>query len=78
MEWSKEIAYKLRKEHGLTVEQAGTVVGIIAEERMNADRIGYKRGYNAGFEEATSRSNRGNLKRDDQGYSMFPLSEKVS
>lgn len=48
--WDKELAINLRKQN-LTQEQIGFVIGIVAEERMNADRIGYIRGYNLGYED---------------------------
>lgn len=37
---------------GIDWEKARIVVGIIAEERQNADRIGYIRGYNNGYADA--------------------------
>ncbi len=48
--WDKELAINLRQQN-LTQEQIGFVIGIVAEERMNADRIGYIRGYNLGYED---------------------------
>jgi hypothetical protein len=37
---------------GLSWDHARQVVGLIAEERQTADREGYKRGYNNGYEDA--------------------------
>ncbi len=48
--WDKVLSNKLRLQ-GLTPHQIGFVIGIVADERMNADRIGYIRGYNIGFED---------------------------
>jgi len=45
MSWDKELAAKLR-DQGLTQEQAGFVLGIVAEERQRADIIGYCKGIN--------------------------------
>lgn len=49
--WDREVTAKL-VQLGLTWEHARIAVGVIAEERMNADRIGYERGYNNGFKQA--------------------------
>ncbi len=46
--WDKKITKQLL-ELGLNLEQAGAVIGIIAEERMANDHEGYVRGYNNGF-----------------------------
>lgn len=48
--WDKELTSTLCA-YGLTWDEARFVVGIVAEERMNADRIGYIRGYNIGYED---------------------------
>ena len=45
--WDKIEAQKLR-EQGLTQEQIGFVIGLIAEHRMCSDQVGYNRGYNNG------------------------------
>ncbi len=49
--WDKRITGELLK-LGLNREQAGAVIGIIAEERQIADLNGYKRGFNSGYENA--------------------------
>ena len=46
--WDKFVTIKLI-EKGFTREQAGIVVGLIAEERQVADLQGYQRGFNAGY-----------------------------
>ena len=50
-EWDKKMT-KTLVGHGLTWEEARTVVGIIAEQRQLADRRGYIRGYNKGHDNA--------------------------
>lgn len=45
--WDKQIAPKLR-EQGLTTDQVGFCVGLLAEHRLQADREGYIRGFNDG------------------------------
>jgi hypothetical protein len=52
MGWDKELTQKLM-DMGFTRDQAGLVVGIVAEERQIADRQGYKRGYNDGHGDAS-------------------------
>lgn len=37
---------------GLTHEQACFALGVVLDERMNADREGYIRGFNSGYEYA--------------------------
>lgn len=54
MHWDQALAAKLIQ-LGLTREQVGAVIGEVAEQRMNADREGYARGYNNGYENATSK-----------------------
>ena len=49
MNWDKEVAAKLRK-LDLNQEQIGAVIGILADHRQEADRCGYKRGYESAFE----------------------------
>jgi hypothetical protein len=49
--WDKEMTQKLTA-LGISWNEAREVVGIIAEERQTADRQGYERGYNNGFENA--------------------------
>ena len=56
MGWDKELSMKLRQELKLTFEQAQAVVGIVAEERQQADRDGYERGYNDGYDDKSEES----------------------
>ncbi len=58
--WDKKMTQKL-VELGIVWQQARIVVGVIAEERQNADRIGYERGYNNGFDDCLKRKNPQNL-----------------
>jgi hypothetical protein len=51
MNWDKKLTIELNK-MGIDREKAGFIVGIIAEERQNADREGYIRGYNNGYNDA--------------------------
>ncbi len=55
--WDKRMAKRLT-ELGVTWEQAGLIVGIICEERMNADLQGYSRGYNRGYADAKKKFDR--------------------
>jgi hypothetical protein len=48
MHWDKEVTQQLMQQ-GLTREQAGFVVGIIADRQQIADLQGYTRGYNDGY-----------------------------
>lgn len=52
--WDRSVADELRK-HGLTQDQIGTVIGIVADHRMSEDHEGFKRGFDCGFAEARSR-----------------------
>lgn len=54
--WDKAVVQKLVA-LGLSYEHARIVLGEIAEQRQQADREGYKRGYNNGCED-TDRENR--------------------
>lgn len=45
--WDKNTAHFLRS-IGLTVEQVGAVLGLVAEHRQASDRIGYMRAVNEG------------------------------
>lgn len=49
--WDHELTQKLVS-NGLTREQAGFVIGIVAEQRQTADRQGYCRGYDNGWIDA--------------------------
>jgi hypothetical protein len=49
-QWDKNMVFHLKTSLGLSHENAMAVVGIIAEEKMNADFDGYKRGFNDGWE----------------------------
>lgn len=51
MHWDKELTAKLIS-FGFTREQAGVIVGEVAEHRQIADREGYRRGYLDGIDEA--------------------------
>jgi len=44
--WDKNTAAYLRRLE-FTQEQIGIVLGLLAEHRQQADRLGYARGYNA-------------------------------
>ncbi len=55
-DWDKKLSGKLR-EIGLTTEQIGAVIGIVAEERMRADLQGFERGYNSGSHDALTKKN---------------------
>ncbi len=59
-DWDKLATEKLVM-LGLSWEHARIAVGVIAEERQNADRIGYERGYNNGFDDCLKRKNPQNL-----------------
>lgn len=48
--WDKVLVRRLIDQEGLTWEQAGMIVGIVAEERMKADLQGYARGFDDGYE----------------------------
>jgi hypothetical protein len=48
MHWDKEVTQQLIQQ-GLTREQAGFVVGLVAEHRQTADMFGYTRGYTDGY-----------------------------
>ncbi len=52
--WDKHLTNKLTKE-GLSWEHARICIGIIAEQRQIADRQGYIRGYNDGYENAENK-----------------------
>lgn len=54
--WDKTITQELVN-LGIDWEKARLAVGIIAEERQNADRIGYIRGYNNGYADAEKKFN---------------------
>lgn len=54
MHWDKKQAVELRK-LGFTEEQIMIVIGAIAEHRQLADREGYIRGYNTGYEDASTK-----------------------
>lgn len=43
-------------ELGIEWEKARAVVGLIAEERQSADRVGYIRGYNNGYADAKKKT----------------------
>jgi len=45
--WDKKATQKLVAQ-GLSWNHARIAVGLMAEERMNADRIGFERGFNNG------------------------------
>ncbi|RJQ30267.1 hypothetical protein C4565_00350 [Candidatus Parcubacteria bacterium] len=49
-QWDKKMTAKL-VQLGMEWETARKVVGIMTEERMNADQEGYKRGFNDGHED---------------------------
>lgn len=51
--WDRLAAAKLR-EQGLTQEQIGFVLGLLAEHRMRADSVGYERGYEDGHSRAVA------------------------
>lgn len=55
MHWDKEVTRQLMQQ-GLTREQAGFVVGVIAERQQIADLQGYTRGYNDGYAAARKAS----------------------
>lgn len=46
--WDQLVAQKLRAV-GLSQDQIGYVLGLLAEHRMQADQEGYKRGFEQGF-----------------------------
>jgi hypothetical protein len=56
MGWDKELTARLIA-MGIDREKAGQIVGIVAEERQNADRQGYIRGYNNGWEDCKIKHN---------------------
>jgi len=49
--WDKKLTVRL-KGAGFNHEQACMIVGVVAEAKQQADREGYKRGYEDGFEAA--------------------------
>lgn len=49
MDWDKIASQQLRSQ-GLTQDQIGFCIGLIAEHRMQSDREGYKRGFNSGVD----------------------------
>lgn len=56
LNWDKDAAAKLR-ELGLSWDHAMIAVGLIAEHRQMADRDGYNRGFESGYEFAVKRFN---------------------
>jgi hypothetical protein len=55
--WDKKFTSTLSA-YGLTFDQARFVVGLVVEERQNADRQGYIRGFNSGFEACLNKKER--------------------
>lgn len=54
--WDKEFVGKLVSLN-LTYENARKVLGLVCEERMQADRIGYIRGFEDGYKTAKQKYN---------------------
>ncbi len=52
--WDKNLTKKL-VDMGLSWEHARLAVGVIAEEKQIADRVGYERGFNSGYDFAITK-----------------------
>jgi len=52
--WDKTVTKQI-VDLGVSWDKAREIVGIIAEHRQNADRKGYIRGYNIGYEDAKNK-----------------------
>ena len=63
MSWDKEVASKFRA-LGLNQEQIGMVIGEIAEHRQHADRQGFTRGFDNGFNHAMDKLTRSGKRPD--------------
>lgn len=55
--WDKVLCEKLRS-WGVSREQAGLIVGEVAEQRQIADRQGYNRGFDSGYNDAMDKLTR--------------------